>query len=159
MDCESRRKSRIHGDMLQMHSATDTWPSKNILIARNRFLIGNGTWAQSIFMANEAATTKGPYVNIAIEDNEIENCHLHGATVGETDGLTITGNVFRRKITDDLETQRYVRQYGANGGIMFPRINLIPKSKNVTVTGNTPPAGIPGPFIDGAGSGAGWIVQ
>ena len=59
------------------------------MIIRGNFLdAGTGNWTQSIYMANSG----DPFLNILIEDNVIYNDHVHGITVGETDGLVIRNN-------------------------------------------------------------------
>jgi hypothetical protein len=86
-----------HSDMIQLWSTNADIISGNIKIARNRLLSGDGPATQSIFMRNEQAdqnpSAKGRYYsNISIIDNLIHNGHLHGITVGETNGVTIRNN-------------------------------------------------------------------
>jgi Concanavalin A-like lectin/glucanases superfamily/PKD domain/Right handed beta helix region len=86
-----------HSDMLQLWSTNAVIKSNNILVSDNRFISGDGSATQSIFMRNELADQPTErkdqyYRNITIENNLIYNGHSHGITVGETNGLTIERN-------------------------------------------------------------------
>ncbi len=86
-----------HSDMLQLWSTNAVIKSKNIHVYDNKFISGEGSATQSIFMRNELAdqspgTTDQYYKNIVIENNLISNGHSHGISVGETNGLKIERN-------------------------------------------------------------------
>jgi parallel beta-helix repeat protein len=86
-----------HMDMIQFWTNGTTSPSANITISGNFLDSGGGFTTQSIFMRNEEvdngrAGKEMYYQNVTIENNVIYNSHLHGISVGETDGLTISNN-------------------------------------------------------------------
>ncbi len=123
-----------HRDMIQFWTnGTDT-PSENISIRQNRLDMGEGSYTQSIFMRNEAVDSqeKGErmyYKNLLIEDNTIYNSHLHGITIGETNGLSISGNsliaVADAGNADHDQTALWI-----------PAINIAPTANDVTVVWN-----------------------
>ena len=120
-----------HRDMIQFWTAGTTTPSKDIVIRDNYLDSGDGPWTQSIFMRNEAVDGEGGagkemfYRNILIENNTIYNGHLHGITVGETDGLTIVNN-----------TLLHNPDAGDGGNVSRPRINVVDDALNVRITKN-----------------------
>lgn len=124
--------SGAHPDMIQFWTNGTSAPSKNIVIRDNRLDIGDGMWTQSIFMRNEKVDSQGGgrdffYENILIEDNVIINGHLHGITVGETDGLTIRNNVV-------LHAEG--GQDAGGGGVSIPSMRVKANSTDVEITGN-----------------------
>ena len=89
--------SKDHADMIQFWTAGTKSPSKNITIRGNLFDSGIGAYTQTIFMRNELVDQKKAgaemyYRDVLIEQNVIINAHLHGISLGETDGLTIRNN-------------------------------------------------------------------
>lgn len=89
--------SQDHRDMIQFWTAGTTEASSDITIRNNLLDMGEGSWTQSIFMGNESVNYQGGgrdmyYQNVLIEGNTIYNAHLHGITVGEADGVTISDN-------------------------------------------------------------------
>ena len=120
-----------HRDMIQFHTAGTTVPSTNVTIRDNVINSGTGADTQSIFMRNEAADGKenaGPtmyYRDIVIKNNVIYNAHLHGITVGETNGLTIANNTLLHNPAS-----------GDKGTVSLPRINVAEAAKNVVIKDN-----------------------
>ncbi|MFU8831393.1 MAG: right-handed parallel beta-helix repeat-containing protein [Wenzhouxiangella sp.] len=124
--------STAHRDFIQFHSSGKDQPSTDIVIRGNILDIGEGSRTQSIFMRNEQVDTGRAgeemfYRNILIEDNVIHNGHLHGITVGETDGLIIRNNSVLHAEGE---------MHGAEGSVTIPRINVKPESTSVVIEGN-----------------------
>ena len=121
---------RDHRDMIQFWSAGRTTPSTDVEIRGNFLNSGDGAETQSIFMRNEVvdrgeAGREMFYRNVVIENNTIYNGHLHGITVGETDGLTIVNN-----------TLLHNPDAGDGGNVSRPRINVVDDALNVRITKN-----------------------
>ncbi len=139
-----------HSDMIQFWTAGTTAPSTDINITGNVLDIGTGGYTQSIFMRNELVDTgvAGPsmyYQNINISNNLITNAQLHGITVGETNGLTISQNSVLHADGNLVD--------GADATVEIPQINVAAASTNVSITGNAT-AG-----INGYTSQAGWVIN
>ena len=131
-----------HADMIQMWSSGTTVPSTDITVRGNTLDASNNETTQSIFMRNEMVDAHGAgdamfYKNILIEDNTILNGHLHGITVGETDGLTIRQNSV----------------LAVEGADTNPSIILKSDSRNVTVEQNAAWT------INGYENQAGWTLS
>ncbi|MHC0055787.1 right-handed parallel beta-helix repeat-containing protein, partial [Actibacterium sp. D379-3] len=95
--------------------------------------LGEGNLTQSIFMRNELVDTGQAgeemyYQNVVIEGNEIYNGHLHGITVGETAGLTVSNNSVLHADGN--------RPDGADDEVEIPTININSASTDVTITNN-----------------------
>ena len=122
-----------HSDMIQFWTAGARTPSTDIIIRDNVLNSGAGLYTQSIFMRNEAVDggTAGAemfYRNVLIEENVIINAHLHGITVGETDGLVIRNNtVVRNAVSSGPER---------NPSLWTPQIRVAGASRNVTIQRN-----------------------
>ena len=123
-----------HADMIQFWTANADTPSTDITIRGNVLLSGRGGNTQSIFMRNEMvdrgrAGREMFYRNVTIEENVIVNGHLHGITLGESDGVVIRNNTLLRNPAaargEDLERR-----------VRIPRIRLAADSRNVTIEGN-----------------------
>ena len=144
-DFRSAPNSGDHADMIQFWTTGAVSPSTDIVIRNNRLEVGQGTWSQSLFMRNEkvdqgqASFDKMAYRSVLIENNTINNAHIHGITVGETGGLVVKGNTLTAaKLNAALKYNAdYLAEYAGNTGIMRPKINMTPASKNVTLSGNT----------------------
>mgnify|MGYP000663394828 CR=1 FL=1 len=118
-----------HLDMIQFFTTGTDTPSTDIIIRGNNLDIGDGDWTQSIFMRNGvvdqgAAGSEMFYQNVLIEENVILNGHLHGITVGETDGLTIRNNTV---LSIDASDERLY---------VAPTILVADASKAVTIENN-----------------------
>lgn len=143
-DFASAPGSEDHSDFIQFWTTGTTAPSTDIVIRNNRLIVGQGTWAQSLFMRNElvdqgqATFAAMAYRNILIESNTISNAHVHGITVGETAGLIIRKNLVQAaKLNLALKYNAdYVAQYGAGSGIMRPAINAGEGSVGFVLDGN-----------------------
>ena len=125
--------SKDHADMIQFWTAGTKSPSKNITIRGNLLDSGIGAYTQSIFMRNELVDQKKAgaemyYRDVLIEQNVIINAHLHGISLGETDGLTIRNNTLIHNTSSDGPDN--------NPKLWIPRINVSGQSSNVTITGN-----------------------
>lgn len=143
-DFRAAPNSDDHSDMIQFWTTGTTAASTDITIRNNTLNIGQGTWAQSLFMRNELvdqgqAGTSMYYKNVLIENNTITNAHTHGITVGEADGLIVRSNVVIAGTMNlnNAYNAAYVSQFGATSGIMVPFIHLSNASDNVTATGNS----------------------
>lgn len=149
-DFKASRQSDDHADMIQFWTTGTTRPSTDVVIRDNVLNSGNGSYTQSIFMGNELvregkAGRELYYRNVTISGNVIINSHLHGITVGETEGLTIRRNtVIHNRRTDGDEP---------NPPLWTPRINISEKADKVTVEGNATP------MVDGAQHRPDWILR
>ncbi|EEB82541.1 right-handed parallel beta-helix repeat-containing protein [Roseobacter sp. GAI101] len=126
--------SQDHRDMIQFWTNGTDSPSAEILIRHNRLDMGQGSFTQSIFMRNEAvdsqdATDAMYYRNVTIEENSIYNGHLHGITVGETDGLTVGRNSLIAVPDPQNEGQNKT-------ALWVPAITVASASRNVSIKGN-----------------------
>ena len=122
-----------HMDMIQFWTASTSVPTTDVTIRGNILHSGQGSWTQSIFMRNEMVDTRQAgdemfYRNIVIEDNLIYNAHLHGISVGETEGLTIKNNT----LIHNVETWKA-------GTVSMPTININGNARNVIVENNIIP--------------------
>ncbi|MFU8772085.1 MAG: PKD domain-containing protein, partial [Anaerolineales bacterium] len=148
-DFRDHEDSTAHRDFIQIWTTGTDTPSTDIVIRGNVFDIGTGSWTQSIFMRNGVVDTGSAgeemfYRNILIEDNVIYNGHLHGITVGETDGLTIRNNSVLYAEGE---------MHGLEGTVTVPRINVKPESTSVIIEGNITSA------ISGYEGQVSWIVD
>lgn len=167
-DFRAAPKSGDHGDMIQFWTSGTTAPSTGITIRGNTLDVGQGTWAQSIFMRNELvdqgkAGASMYYKDVVIENNKISNNHLHGITVGETDGLVVQNNSLTSANLNasNAYNAEYLAQYGVKAGIMVPNIILTPASDDVVVNGNSF-YGAPhftGSRVDGYSKQSDWTVS
>ena len=142
--------SSDHQDMIQFHTQGTDTPSSDITIRGNHFDIGQGSETQTLFLRNEEVDSGRAgeelfYSNILIEENVIVNGHLHGITVGETDGLIIRQNSVLHADGNDVD--------GADSSVEIPRINVASDSVNVAITNNITSA------INGDSANSGWIVS
>ena len=140
-----------HRDMIQFWTTGTKTPSTDITIRSNVFDIGDGAYTQSIFMRNEVvdtgqAGTAMYYQNVLIENNTIYNGHLHGITVGETNGLVITGNSV-------LESKDENNPADSTSPLWTPSIRVASNSTGVAITGNAVAS------ITGYSTQASWTVQ
>ena len=122
-----------HADMIQFWTNGTETPSRDIVIRGNVLNSGGGWWTQSIFMRNELvdqglAGAGMFYRNVLIEQNVIINAHLHGITVGETDGLIIRNNTVIRN----------ARSEGADDNVALwnPRISVSAAARDVQILRN-----------------------
>lgn len=121
-----------HSDMIQFWTNKTDAPSHDITIRENVLNSGAGLYTQSIFMRNEAVE-KGAgagmfYRNLRIEQNVIINAHLHGISIGQTDGLVIARNtLLRNPASAGLEN---------NPALWTPQIRVNPDARHVQITGN-----------------------
>jgi hypothetical protein len=122
-----------HPDMIQFWTNGTDAPSTDIVIRGNLLYSGQGAWTQSIFMRNEEvdlgrAGRSMFYRNILIEENVIANAHLHGITVGETDGLVIRRNTVLRNALSEGEDD--------NPPLWTPTIRVAEDARNVYIDRN-----------------------
>ena len=126
--------SADHRDMIQFWTNSTTEPSTDIIIRNNVLDMGEGSYSQTIFMRNESVDSQGGgrdmyYQNVLIEGNTIYNGHLHGITVGETDGLIIRDNSVLTVVDQTNPDQ--------DGSLLWvPRIVVNEASENVTIQKN-----------------------
>jgi hypothetical protein len=125
--------STDHADMIQFWTTGTTEPSTDIVIRNNVLNSGRGWYTQSIFMRNELVDQgqAGPemfYRDITITQNVIINAHLHGITVGETDGLVIANNTLIENAGSKTRADQ--------SEVWTPRINVVPNARNVRITRN-----------------------
>lgn len=125
--------SADHADFIQFWTNQTKSPSENIIIRGNILNSGDGWYTQSIFMRNDQvdrglAGREMFYRNVLIEDNVIINAHLHGISVGETDGLIIRNNSVIRNARSEGPDN--------NPNLWTPQIRVSPTATNVTITGN-----------------------
>ena len=130
-----------HPDMIQFWTNGTDSPNRNITIRDNILNGRNGDWSQSIFMRNERVDVQGAgpemyYRNVTITGNVIINAHLHGITLGESNGVLIADNTLIRNHAAKLT--------GTNKVVFIPAINVASVSRNVAILRNIT-AGIAGP--------------
>ncbi|WP_044025832.1 right-handed parallel beta-helix repeat-containing protein [Roseobacter litoralis] len=140
-DFRRNMEARDHADMIQFWTNGAETPTTDIIIRGNVLNIGAGDHTQSLFMRNEAVDSQGKgramfYRNILIEDNVIINGHLHGISIGETDGLTIRNNTLIRA----PRRGQIPPPSGRGPKHWMPRIKVADKSVNVTLQNNVAPA-------------------
>lgn len=128
-DFKASLDSADHRDMIQFWTTDTNQPSHGIVIRGNILDVGSGDHTQSIFMRNEAVDRDAAgeemfYRNILIEENVIANKHLHGITVGESNGLTIRHNSIL-----DADPQ-------VDSQVTTPQINVAQASQNVAIERN-----------------------
>jgi hypothetical protein len=122
-----------HSDMIQFWTAGAKSPSTDIVIRDNVLNSGMGLYTQSIFMRNElvdrgAAGAEMFYRNVVIEENVIINAHLHGISIGETDGLAIRNNtVVRNGLSSGQD---------GSPNLWTPQIRVAEASRNVEIARN-----------------------
>lgn len=127
-------KAGDHPDMVQFWTNGTKTPTVGVRIRDNIFNSGAGLWTQSIFIRNEEVDTghRGRemyYRDLEISGNVIINAHLHGITVGETDGLSIHNNTLIRNMqAKDLT--------GKNPELWTPMIRVKKVARNVSVQDN-----------------------
>ncbi|WP_200818620.1 right-handed parallel beta-helix repeat-containing protein, partial [Ruegeria meonggei] len=115
-----------HRDMIQIQRAYGSG-SDNITIRNNVFDMGNGDYAQTIWMGGDGKNFSDPNVihhNVLIEGNMIYNGHVNGIAIHAVDGLTISKN-----------TILHVDEKTLTGGVEIPAINVL-SGKNVTIEQN-----------------------
>ena len=132
-DFQTSALSGDHPDMIQFWTAGTTRPTRDVVISDNVLNAGAGSWTQSILMGNElvAQGLAGPemlYRDITITGNVILNAHLHGISVGESDGVLIAHNTLIHLARADGAED--------NPDLWTPRINLTETSDHVTIEGN-----------------------
>tara|TARA_R110002094_G_scaffold5968_5_gene14960 strand:- start:272 stop:1534 length:1263 start_codon:yes stop_codon:yes gene_type:complete len=125
--------SKDHADMIQFWTNGTDSPSRDIVIRNNVLNSGQGGFTQSIFMRNDMVDRglAGPemfYRNLTIEENVIINAHLHGITIGETDGLVITNNSVLRNSKSEGKKD--------NLSLWTPKITVAKTSRNVKIMRN-----------------------
>ena len=138
-----------HSDMIQFWTNGSKFPSTGITIRGNVLLSGNGDSTQSIFMRNDLvdrglAKEEMFYRDVRIEQNVIVNGHLHGITLGESDGVMIRQNTL-------LRNHRVVNAETRDKMVTIPRISVASASRHVEITDNIGSA-FPGPK-------PGWTVK
>lgn len=122
-----------HSDMIQFWTAGAKSPSTDIVIRNNVLNSGMGLYTQSIFMRNEAvdrglAGAEMFYRNVVIEENVIINAHLHGISIGETDGLAIRNNtVVRNGLSSGQD---------GSPNLWTPQIRVAETARNVEIVRN-----------------------
>jgi len=132
-DFNTAAGSGDHADMIQFWTTGTTRPTENVVIRANILNSGEGDSTQSIFIRNQLvdlglAGEEMYYQNIVIEDNIIHNGHVHGITVGETNGLVVKSNTILQNADQDTGQE-----------VSVPSINLSSDSKNVVVADNIVP--------------------
>lgn len=132
-DFRRQPNANDHADMIQFWTNGTTAPSRAITIRNNVLNSGNGLFTQSIFMRNELVDSGRAgeemfYRDVTIEGNVIINAHLHGISLGETAGLSITNNSLLRNARSEGKQK--------NPGLWTPQIRVAPNSTQVTIARN-----------------------
>ena len=139
-----------HADMIQFWTTGTKTPSQRITIRNNVLNSGKGAYTQSIFIRNERVDQKEAgdemfYRDISITGNVIINAHLHGITVGETDGLVIANNTLVQNPASKVPSDDVV--------VFIPQIRVAGAARNVQILRNVVP------MLDPTPPGADWIVD
>ena len=132
-DFKRSLESKDHADMIQFWTKGTIAPSRDIVIRDNVLNSGQGAYTQSIFMRNEIVDTGVAgremfYDGVTIVDNVIINAHLHGITVGETDGLSIQNNTVVRNAQSKGKQE--------NVALWVPQIRVAKSSTDVRIERN-----------------------
>lgn len=149
-----------HPDLIQFWTTNSEAATRNVLIRGNLLVQrveDGGLFAQGLFMRNPKAEADAQgeaffYRDIRIEDNVIYNGHINSLVVGETLGLTVSGNLL---LADPRAGDRKIET---------PILSIARRSRDVTVRGNTLPelsrgyATIRGYAALQEGRGLGWQV-
>lgn len=120
-----------HRDMIQFWTASTNRPTREVTIRGNLFDAAGGAATQSIFIRNELAERQPErreemlYRDIVITGNLIRNGHLHGITISNARGVTISDNTLLRMVGSP-----------SPGALGTPRINLFGGTEEASVTGN-----------------------
>ncbi|MCK0168695.1 right-handed parallel beta-helix repeat-containing protein [Jannaschia sp. S6380] len=143
-----------HADMIQFWTRNTDRPSTGIVIRGNLLNSGTGLFTQSIFMRNEAVDSHSAgadmfYRDVVIEENLILNAHLHGISIGATEGLTIRNNTVARNAASSGKRD--------DPGLWTPRIRVDDRSRDVLVLGNVAHA-VPDPAFHGDWTVAGNLL-
>ncbi|WP_103336427.1 right-handed parallel beta-helix repeat-containing protein [Pseudotabrizicola formosa] len=122
-----------HADMIQFWTNKTERPNRDITIRNNVLNSGLGGYTQSIFMRNEEVDTGRAgaemyYQDVLIEGNVIINAHMHGITVGETDGLIIRNNSVLHNARSDGRRQ--------NINLWTPQVRVAGTARNVRIEHN-----------------------
>lgn len=128
--------SKDHPDMIQIWTTRTDTPSRNITIRSNVINSGSGKFTQSIYISNRRVSDDGAghemfYRNTRIENNVIINAHLHGITVGATDGLVIANNTLIRS--------HFSKGSRNSPKLYVPTIRVGAESLNVAIMRNITP--------------------
>lgn len=142
--------SKDHADMIQFWTNGTTSPSRHIVIRDNVLNSGQGAYTQSIFMRNDLvdrglAGSEMFYTDITITNNVIINAHLHGITIGETDGVRIQNNTVVRNAKSEGEMD--------NIALWVPQIRVAETSRDVWIERNVTGK------VTGAKDQPDWIVR
>ncbi|GIT93274.1 hypothetical protein JANAI61_37320 [Jannaschia sp. AI_61] len=128
--------SKDHADMIQFWTKGTDRPSRDVVIRDNLLASGDGLFTQSIFIRNQEVDQGRAgramfYRNFTIEQNIILNAHLHGITVGETEGLVIRNNTLARN----------ARSVGPRDSrnLYTPTIRVAEGARDVTIQANVTP--------------------
>ena len=149
-DFKRSPKAGDHADMIQFWTNKTKTATRDVKIRGNIFNSGNGLYTQTIFMRNDMvdrgiAGDELFYRDILIEDNVILNAHLHGITVGETDGLTIRRNsLIQNPVSADGDIRK---------SVAIPRISVAGRARRVRIENNVTSA------IVGSKGQPGWTVS
>jgi nitrous oxidase accessory protein NosD len=132
-DFKRAADSADHADMIQFWTNKTDRPSEDITIRNNVLNSGLGWFTQSIFMRNEEVDQSRAghemfYRNVKIEGNVIVNAHLHGITVGQTDGLIISQNTILHNSRSD--------GHKPNSRLWTPQVRVNRESRNVRIQNN-----------------------
>ena len=130
-----------HADMIQLWSVNTTIKSHNIQISDNRLLSGFGNATQSIFLRNDKAdrdpsTEVEFYSDITIRNNLIQNSHLHGITVGETNNVEVSNNTLLFNPQSHYGTGEHEVPFPKDFRVYLPSINIAKRAHNVQIRNN-----------------------
>jgi nitrous oxidase accessory protein NosD len=118
-----------HRDGIQIWNQHERAPSSNIVIDKNT-ITSTDTTTHGIYMGNADARNTGSlseyYSNVTISNNTIMTGQKLGIAVGETRGLTITGNTM---IQNDA-------LHNNSKPITIPIIHVDQDARNVVITNN-----------------------
>lgn len=123
-----------HSDMIQFWTNGSETPSTGITIRGNLLLAGDGNSTQSIFMRNDLvdrglAGAEMFFRDVLIEENVILNGHLHGITLGESNGAIIRRNTL-------LRDPAFATVRNLDKKVTIPRISVKGASVGVEVVDN-----------------------
>lgn len=125
-----------HPDAFQVHS-TRTSASSDLAFRNNVILEGTSGPVGGFFIRSERVGEGIEHSNISIENNYYQGTYRHGISVGDTNGLVITGNT----VIDSAKAgnSAAINTYNISGGRIennIAQLFLHSKSDGVTIANN-----------------------
>ena len=140
-DFYSSDQTLNHSDMIQLWATNAIIISHDIEISDNILLSGSGAATQTIFLRNEQADQTPNsdtqfYSNISIKNNLIQNGHVHGISVGETNNVEVSNNTLLYDPQSHFGDPNASYIPPANIRVLLPGITVAKRSRQVVIRNN-----------------------